>query len=119
MGPTISPLLENTGPPDLDKVPPVGIFNSSSNKQHHLYRSDSHTMVQRMYVWYQRLHLQRPGMALVNSTIIPWHVSALSPRIIDIKNVNIPHHPKISTRDAHPSLREKLHHRGMDVQGII
>ena len=119
MGPTISPLLEHTGPSALDKFPPLGIFNSSSNKQHHLYRSESHTMVQRMCVWYQRVQLQRPGMALVNTTIIPWHVHALSPRIIGINNVNIPHHPTISTRGAHPSLREKLQHPGMDVQGIM
>ena len=119
MGLKKSPALAQTGPPDLDKIPPVGRFNRIFNKHHHLYRSDSHTMVQRMCVWYQRVQLQRPGMALVHTTIIPWHVHALSPIIIGVKNVNLPHYPKIRTRESHPSLHESFRHPGMYVQGIL
>ena len=58
-------------------------------------------------------------MVLVYPTRTIWVFHAQGTIIPGAIIINPPHHPKISTRDAHPSLREKLHHRGMDVQGII
>ena len=45
MRPTANPVLAHKWPPDLDQIPPVSYINIISNKQHFLYRLNSHTVV--------------------------------------------------------------------------
>ena len=48
VSPTTSPVLSHTGPTDLDKNPPMGYRYRSSDKQHRIHNSNSHTMVRRL-----------------------------------------------------------------------
>ena len=76
VGTTTTPLLEHTGPTPLDKYPTMSYRESSSNKQHSLHNSNSHTMVRCLQIWDRRVQCQRHVMALVHPRQIAWRANA-------------------------------------------
>ena len=76
-------------------------------------------MVRRMQVWYQSAQRQIPGIAMLHSNRITWNVHTQTPIILDISNVNIPHHLIIKTRDSRPRLHWYLQIPRVNLQGLI
>ena len=72
-----------------------------------------------MLIRHQRLQRQRPGMALVHSTVIPRHIHAKLTRIPGIRNINVTYHTTTGTRVTYIRLHGQLQWLVIDVQGLI
>ena len=104
MGTTASLYISSTGTPYLDQIHTVVHLSRITNSQHNIYLSDSNTMVRHIRVWHRRLQQPRSIMDLLHISKIPWNIHVQHNIIIGVRNINLPHHPKNRTIDAHYSL---------------
>ena len=119
MGSTNPPVLIYTLSPSMDKIPPVGHNIRVSNKQHSFYHTNSVTMVQYMQVRHQGIQLQTLYVALEHPNAVPKCLHTQPTGIFGVNNIHLPHHPTISTGDAHTGLYRQLKCSGFNAQGII